>query len=470
MYSGRFRGIWRTATFRVILWSSAIFIVSSALLFVLSYLLLVGSLETKDRLAIQFLQSAYDEEFSEGGSAALRARVEADRASGKLRDAVVRLLDAGGSQVWVSAPAGGPAFDLSLPAASDSTAGGWASRHAPGTDTEMDLLSTRLANGWTIQVGLSREQRDDVLRRYRDTIIVLLVVIIAVGFAGGVVLAYRALRPARALMSSLQPIIETGELRARVPVEPTGDEFEELSVLLNRALERIDHVVASMRGSLDNVAHDLRTPMTRLRGIAELALASGATEADHREALSNCLEESANMLIMLDTLLEISEVEAGSIDLALAPLDLAPVLSRIADMYGMLAEHAGITLELASCEPLVIVADRSRMTQAVANLVDNAVKYTPPGGQVCLEAHREDGDAVIVVRDSGIGIPAHEAERIWDRSFRGDASRSKHGLGLGLSVVRAVARAHGGSVTMLSSPGAGARFTLRLPLAPRPRD
>ena len=239
----------------------------------------------------------------------------------------------------------------------------------------------------------------------------------------------------------------------------------DLSVLLNRALQRIEHVVDSMRASLDNVAHDLRTLMTRLRGIAELSLASPASVESYREALSDCLEESANIVTMLDALLEISEVEAGSIDLDLAEVDVAGVVARVVEMYGVVAEEEGVSLDAVCPVPLIIVADRSRVVQAIANLVDNAVKYTRRGGSVRVEAHLDATEVVVLVRDTGIGIPAHEADRVWDRSFRGDASRSKRGLGLGLSLVRAVARAHGGGVEMVSEPGSGSEFTLRLPVA-----
>ncbi len=454
----RLNAIRRTASFRVILWSTALFVLSSVLLFTLSYLLLANSLEAKDRLGIQFVVSTYAEEFSEGGAKALSTRVDADRASGRLSGMVVRLTDPRGATLISNAGDSSQARRF-------ARATGAAGESARRRRNAMDLLSAPLPDGSTLTVGASREARDDVLERFRDTFLVVLAGIVALGLAGGMLLSSRALRPVRALMNSLQPIIETGELKARVPVHATGDEFQELSILLNRALERIDHVVDSMRASLDNVAHDLRTPMTRLRGVAEMSLASPPDLESYREALSDSLEESANILKMLDALLEISEVEAGSIDLDLAEVDIAGIVGDVVEMYGVVAEEQGIALDATGDALLVIVADRGRVVQAVANLVDNAVKYTRPGGQVHVEARAAGDEAVIVVRDTGIGIPPHESDRVWDRSFRGDASRSKRGLGLGLSLVRAVARAHNGTVELSSTPGVGSEFTLRLPLA-----
>jgi signal transduction histidine kinase len=302
------------------------------------------------------------------------------------------------------------------------------------------------------------------LDRFREKFIIILAGVVAFGIGGGALLSYQALRPVRGLIKALHPIIESDKLQARVPVEKTGDELEELSVLLNRALERIDRVVEGMRGSLDNVAHDLRTPMTRLRGIAEMALASKPHLESYREALSDCLEEAGNILGMLNTLMEISEVEVGSTRLELSDVNFSRVVGQVVEMYRLVAEEREISIDAAFPESLSVVADHGRLVQAVANLVDNAVKYTPPRGRVYVEAKRSGSEVILTVRDTGIGIPPNETEKIWDRSYRGDASRAQRGLGLGLSLVKAVVQAHRGSIAMSSELGSGSCFTLHLPL------
>jgi signal transduction histidine kinase len=463
MFLKRLRRLRKTVGFKLAAWSSAVFILSSLILFVVAYLLLSSSLEEKEREAIQLKLKTYAEEYEAGGLPAFTRRIESERNSGKLRDHIVRLADARATTLFLVPIDDGTAYDFKqLSNISDTDR--WFQLHAIGEDDVIDVASARLSDGSLLQVGGGPDEREDVLDRFRDKFIVILVGVIALGIGGGTLLSSRALRPVRGLIAALHPIIETDKLKARVPVEATGDEIEQLSRLLNQALERIDRVVDSMRESLDNVAHDLRTPMTRLRGIAEMALSSKPNLENYREALSDSLEESGNILAMLNTLMEISEAEASSTRLDLTEMNFSKVVEQVVEMYRLVAEERDISIEAEYPETLNVVADRSRLVQAVANLVDNAVKYTPNGGRVDVEAQSSGSEVILTVRDTGAGIPPDEAGKIWDRSYRGDASRAQRGLGLGLSLVKAVVQAHKGSVVMSSELGSGSCFSLHLPL------
>jgi signal transduction histidine kinase len=462
MFLEPLRRLRKTVGFKLAIWSSAAFIFSSLMLFVVAYLLLSSSLEEKDREAIQLKLKTYAEEYEAGGLPAFTRRIESDRNSGKLRDHLVRLADPKTSTLLLVPPDDGTPYDFRQ--LSKISTERWFQLRAIGEDDVLDVASVRLSDGSLLQVGAGPDDREDVLDRFRNKFIIILAGVFAFGIGGGTLLSSRALRPVRGLIAALHPIIESDKLKARVPIKATGDEIEQLSRLLNQALEKIDRVVESMRESLDNVAHDLRTPMTRLRGIAELALSSKPNLENYREALSDSLEESGNILAMLNTLMEISEAETSSTRLELSEINFSKVVEQVVEMYRLVAEERDISIGAEYPEFLNVVADRSRLVQAVANLVDNAVKYTPNGGRVDVEAKCSGPEVILTVRDTGAGIPPDEAGKIWERCYRGDASRARRGLGLGLSLVKAVVQAHKGSVIMSSELGSGSCFTLHLPV------
>jgi signal transduction histidine kinase len=202
--------------------------------------------------------------------------------------------------------------------------------------------------------------------------------------------------------------------------------------------------------------------MTRLRVTAESALATN-DPAKYREALSDCLEESDRVLAMLTTLMDISEAETGTMKLRMSNVDVAELITEIAELYEDTAEDAGVTLATKVSPGLVVPADRDRLRQALANLVDNAIKYTPRGGRIDVTASVHAESVAIRVTDNGAGISERDLPRIFDRLYRGDQSRTTRGIGLGLSLVKAYVEAQDGQVVVTSEPGSGSTFEVRLP-------
>ena len=296
-----------------------------------------------------------------------------------------------------------------------------------------------------------------VLGELRPGALALAAGALVLAVVGGYTLTHRGLQPVRELAATARRVVESGDLAQRVPVRGTHDELDEVSRLVNRMLDHNQRLVTGMRDALDNVAHDLRTPLTRIRGTAELALRGD--DAAAREALADTIEESERVLVMLRTLMDISEAETGIMQLQRERIGLDRIAREVGELYGHVAEEAGIALHV-DAEPVFAMADATRVRQAIGNLVDNALKYTPRGGTVTVRVAREGDTAVVSVRDTGEGIPAEALPRIWDRLYRAEASRTKPGLGLGLSLVRAIAKAHGAEVAVDSAPGRGSTFTL----------
>jgi signal transduction histidine kinase len=445
-------------------WYAGLFVLGSLGIFGLSYVLLARSLEQRDREAVRLRLATYASEYETSGPDGLLRTLAAEEALGAHANFFVRAIDRRGGAAFFSLPGRWSAFDLGRPVTVPPPGTyAWESLPSSEGDDVLEIASLRLPDGAVLQVGRSTRGRREVVQRFRELLGVVLGVTVLAGLAGGGLLTHRALRPLRELARALDGVLRTGRLEARVPSREGGDALDELVRLVNALLGRIESLVGAMRGSLDAVAHDLRTPLMRLRVSASQALGSGAGDEGCREALSDCLEEADRVRDMLDNLMDISEAEAGVMALHLESVPVASLFAEVQDLFADVAEEKHLALRVEEPGSLALRADRTRALQALANLVDNAVKYTPGGGEVVLAAGRDGPRVVLTVADTGIGIPAEDLPHVWERLFRGDRSRSERGLGLGLSLVRAIALAHGGDVAVESTPGKGSRFVMRLP-------
>ena len=316
----------------------------------------------------------------------------------------------------------------------------------------------QLPGGFRLLVGRDLEERERLYHIVIGAGRWSVIIVIVLGLAGGLFVTRRVLRRVDAMTDTTRTIM-AGDLGERLPVAGTGDEIDRLAVNLNVMLERIEALMIGLKQVSDNIAHDLKTPLTRLRNRAEQALRTSGSETEYRAALDAIIEESDGLIATFNALLLIARAESGQARDNMSEFDAAEIARDVCELYEPLADEKGIVLKLEAATPAQVKGNRELVSQALANLVDNAIKYTegrpaavdgaegaPPDIVV---AARNDGDRVLLtVADHGPGIPEADRGRAVERFVRLEQSRSKPGSGLGLSLASAVARLHGGELTL----------------------
>ena len=324
-----------------------------------------------------------------------------------------------------------------------------------------------LPDGTRLLVGRDVKQRLELRELVADAVLYGSGLALFLAGLGGVLVR-------RLLQSRLAPVAETaaaigqGDLSHRVPLSGADDDFDRLAETLNAMLDRIGVLMDGVREVSNAIAHDLRTPLARLRGRLEEALAAG-DPASLRGAVERGIAELDGIIGVFQALLRIAEIEAGARRSAFAGFDAATVLADAADLYGAAADERGLAFSVDLPASLPMVGDRDMLLQAAANLLDNAIKFTPAGGRVLLLAERRGAEVAITVSDSGPGIPAGERARVTERFYRSEASRGTPGSGLGLALVQAVAQLHGGAL-MLEDAAPGLRATMLFPVHDPPAE
>lgn len=471
MFLPTLRSLRGTLALRLTAWYGGIFAAWSLLAFALVYALMIA-----------LVQSRTDADLHEdiGEFAALLDMADLERVKSDIRletqggaaeDVFLRLWSTDGRLLMasdLSAWSGLPDLSARIASGAGLSEPVIGTLELPQREYATRTIYGRIGPELVLEVGESLEDDEDLLESLFTGFLIVLATVILLGAPIGWFMARRALRGVEEVTRTAMDIAD-GALDQRVTPVARGDEIDRLAQAFNTMLDRIQALILGMREMTDNLAHDLRSPVARIRASAEMALAGDGSSTGWKELATDTTEECDRLLEMINTTLDIAEAESGAAKLRIAAIDLVEIVGDACDLFGTVAEDKGITLWTELPERCVIRADRQRLQRVLANLLDNALKYTPPGGRVTVGLVEDDGRVRLSVSDNGVGISVEDQSRIFQRFYRCDWSRSEYGNGLGLSLALAFVRAHGGDITVHSRVGEGSSFTVLLPLHGRAR-
>ncbi len=457
--------MFKTLRFRLTLWHAVVFGGMALGIFGFAYMAVSNQLLESLKDDLQNTALEFSDLYRIGDTKALQAEIDREKISHGNELFYVRLMNAKGKSIIESLPT---AWTQPLPEPDTTIPDKQWFETAINQQGELATLIAvpTYDHGW-IQLGLSRHANDTQLKHIRDNFGWALVIIILAGVMTGWWQVSRALAGVERVRRTAIDIGE-GAFDRRLVLEGHGQELVDLADAFNVMLDKIQQLLGEMRDVSDNIAHDLRTPVTRIRGMAEAALMAGTGDScENQETLAEVIDECDRLNVMINTMLEIAQSDSGALRLECQPVDMAALLHDVCDLFSPVAEDADIDLKLdLNTAQLMVTGDQSRLQRLMANLVDNAIKFSPAGSRIRLAACREDETICLFVMDNGMGIPEEDMPHIFDRFYRSDRSRSTLGNGLGLSYAKSIATAHGGDIQIQSQPGNSTSVRVTLPIAP----
>ncbi len=461
MFSKKHPKLKGTLSARLTLWYAGIFTISS--------LLTLGAIYYRvSAITIETLDSELTEEFEEmaaemdtGGIRRIKAEIveeieeEKDQMFFSLQTVKGEVIIPPYAKYWGR---------LELPQHL-TTAEGYGFKTLDISDHEhpVRLISGKIGPDAVLYIGISLEEIDEFLEVFRDLFILLLApLIIAAAFVGWF-MSRRALSGVEEVTRTAEEITR-GAYGKRVQVKRHSHEVDKLANAFNTMLDRIQALLKGMRDITDNIAHDLRSPLTRIRGLAEMTLISNKPIDDYKEMAADTVEECDTLIEMINTMLDITEIEAGVGESIMEKVNLTSLIHQACELFRPTAVEKKIDI-IENLEPdLTIMGDRHMLQRLITNILENAIKYTPQEGRVTISARVRSGQVEIVFNDTGIGISPDDLPRIFDRFYRSDRSRSQPGTGLGLSLVKAILKTLDGNITVDSIKTKGSTFTVTMPL------
>jgi heavy metal sensor kinase len=454
----------RTLAFRLTFWYATVFTVSSLVAFSIFYVIISNVIQqhTDQSLLKEMAEVATILKSKGEGSFVAEMSIEAE--SEGVGNIFFRLLDPAGHEIAATNMSSWKAVGTDSRAL-ERVKGGethvFETISIPERRDKARIVYGAVGPGRFLQIGFSLEDDARFLETFREVFVPAILIIMVFSTLIGWFMAGHALAGLKEVTKTALDISE-GAFEKRVQVHAKVDEIGQLAVAFNRMLDRIHDLVKGLREVTDDIAHDLRTPIARIRGLAEAELNAGKSGDESKKLAADTVEECDNLLHMINTMLEIAEMEAGIGQAAKVQVELTQVIGEALDLFRPIAEEKGIRLVSQVPDRVPVSGSIHGLQRIIVNLLDNAIKYTPAGGTVSVSLRAESDPIEIVVRDTGIGISEEDLPLIFNRLYRCDSSRSQPGFGLGLSLALAVARAHGGNITAASQPGRGSTFTVTL--------
>ena len=327
-------------------------------------------------------------------------------------------------------------------------------------DDDVRIITAIIGSDSVLQIGESLEEVDEYLNIFLELVSILVISLIIVSAITGWLLARRATIDMQEVTRTAEEISK-GSYDRRVRVKGRYREIERLSAAFNRMLDRIQSLLGSMKEINDNIAHDLRSPLARIRGIAEMSLLKEKSLDDYKDMAASTIEECDTLIGMINTMLDITEAEAGVNGAIDEEFELVSLIREACELFRPVTENKKINLRTDLPESLMFKSDRKKMQRIVMNLLENAIKFTPPDGTVAVSAAAQNGELRIEFEDTGAGISESDLPHIFERFYRCDRSRSQGGVGLGLSLVKAYTESLNGTIQVESTLDQGSRFELR---------
>jgi heavy metal sensor kinase len=456
----------KTLAFRLTLWYAGIFTLSSFVAFVLFYTVVLSVIQGRTDQELLGQARQFSTVLATQGLGAVEAFAVLEAQGAGEKKVFFRLLYPTGQAFSSSNMSYWQDIrvrETALAQALSGDAGVFETLVLQKRRDKVRILYALIAPQVILQVGQSMEASSRFLEAFQRIFAATMVLLIGVAAGVGWFMARRAVSGVEAVTRTAQ-IISGENLEKRVPVNPRGDEIDQLAMTFNLMLDRIQGLLKEVREMSDNMAHDLKSPITRIRGMAEVTLTTGKSLNEYESMAASTIEECDRLLDMINAMLMISRTEAGVDRFTREKVDLAGLVRDACELFGPMAEDKGLKLTCTAPDSSSTTGDLRMLQRMLANLLDNAIKYTPAGGEVSVTLTERCGNGVTIdITDTGMGISPQDLPRIFERFYRGDESRSQPGIGLGLSLARAIARAHGGDITVTSTVNRGTVFSVTLP-------